>query len=138
MLSCFYAKVNPIQVLNYYIINLFSFGRRSTVTHMEPDITQQQQPQQSQKEDDIPNSNTTTTSTSTSSTRIDRLYAKSYGRSLMASYCDTYKSDFVLMGIPTLPPTSVLDADLRSTLEQFMLSDSVFEASCLIIDTNNL
>lgn len=105
---------------------------------MEPDITQQQQPRQSQKEDDIPNPNATTTSTSTSSTRIDRLYAKSYGRSLMASYCDTYKPDFVLMGIPTLPPTSVLDADLRSTLEQFMLSDSVFEASCLIIDTNNL
>lgn len=110
---------------------------------MEPDITQRQQ---QQTEDDIPHSKSTSTSntasttatTSNSSTRIDRLYAKSYGRSLMASYCDTYKSDFALMGIPTLPPTSVLDADLRSTLEQFTLSDSVLEASCLIIDTNNL
>lgn len=114
---------------------------RSTITHMEPDITQQQQ---QQTEDDIPHSKSTSTSNTSStaatnpSTRIDRLYAKSYGRSLMASYCDTYKSDFVLMGIPTLPPTSVLDADLRSTLEQFTLSDSVLEASCLIIDTNNL
>ena len=113
---------------------------------MEPDITQQQQ-QQQQGEDDIPHSKSTSTSNTSSSaatsttnpsTRIDRLYAKSYGRSLMASYCDTYKSDFALMGIPTLPPTSVLDADLRSTLEQFTLSDSVLEASCLIIDTNNL
>lgn len=108
---------------------------------MEPDITQQQH---QQTEDDIPHSKSTSTSNTSStaatnpSTRIDRLYAKSYGRSLMASYCDTYKSDFVLMGIPTLPPTSVLDADLRSTLEQFTLSDSVLEASCLIIDTNNL
>lgn len=118
---------------------------KSTITHMEPDITQQQQQQQA--EDDIPHSKSTstsntspttnTTTNSNPSTRIDRLYAKSYGRSLMASYCDTYKSDFALMGIPTLPPTSVLDADLRSTLEQFTLSDSVLEASCLIIDTNN-
>lgn len=69
--------------------------------------------------------------------RIDRLYAKSYGRSLMASYHNTYKSDFVLMGIPTLPPTSVLNADLKSMLDPFMLSDAVTEASCLIIDANN-
>ncbi|KAK4518929.1 uncharacterized protein ATC70_009156 [Mucor velutinosus] len=115
---------------------------KSTITHMEPDITQQQQQQQAN--DDIPYSKSTSTSNTSSSatttnfsTRIDRLYAKSYGRSLMASYCDTFKSDFTLMGIPTLPPTSVLDADLRSTLEQFTLSDSVLEASCLIIDTNN-
>ncbi|GAN11073.1 hypothetical protein MAM1_0464d10628 [Mucor ambiguus] len=115
---------------------------KSTITHMEPDITQQQQQQKA--EDDIPHSKSTSTSNTSStaaaanpSTRIDRLYAKSYGRSLMASYCDTYKSDFALMGIPTLPPTSVLDADLRSTLEQFTLSDSVLEASCLVIDTNN-
>lgn len=93
---------------------------------MEPDITQQQP--KTHELNDIPSH----------TTRIDRLYAKSYGRSLMASYCDTYKSDFVLMGIPTLPATSILDSDLRSTLEQFTLSDSVSEASCLIIDTNNL
>ncbi|KAI8974284.1 folliculin-interacting protein middle domain-containing protein [Pilobolus umbonatus] len=94
---------------------------KSTITHMEPDITQ--------ADDEERNSN---------QMRIDRLYAKSYGRSLMASYCDTYKSDFVLMGIPTLPSTSVLDADLKSTLDQFSLTDSVSEASCLVIDTNSL
>ncbi|CEP09566.1 hypothetical protein [Parasitella parasitica] len=114
---------------------------KSTITRMEPDITQQQEQQQqgaSPTEDDIPHSKSTSTCASSSSTtRIDRLYAKSYGRSLMASYCDAYKSDFVLMGIPTLPPTSVLDSDLHSTLEQFTLSDSIFEASCLTIDTNN-
>lgn len=93
---------------------------------MEPDITLKQEASSS-NDDNIP-----------SNTRIDRLFAKSYGRSLMASYCDTYKSDFVLMGIPTLPNTSTLDGDLRSTLEQFTLSDSVSEASCLVIDTNNL
>ena len=70
--------------------------------------------------------------------KVDCLFSKSYGRSLMASYSDTYKSDFVLLGIPTLPPLSVLDADLKSTLEQFTLSDSVYESSCLVIDANNL
>lgn len=70
--------------------------------------------------------------------KADRLYAKSYGRSLMASYCDTYKSDFVLMGLPTLPATSMIDADLHGALEQFTLTDSVSEASCLVIDTNQL
>jgi hypothetical protein len=115
----------------YFLISntkLFIF--RSIVTHMEPDITLKQEPSStssSSNDDNIP-----------SNTRIDRLFAKSYGRSLMASYCDTYKSDFVLLGIPTLPATSILDADLRSTLEQFTLSDSVSEASCLVIDTNNL
>ncbi|GAA5809040.1 hypothetical protein MFLAVUS_002443 [Mucor flavus] len=89
---------------------------KSTVTRMEPDIT--------------PESNDTPT-------RTDRLFSKSYGRSLMASYCDSYKSDFILMGIPTLPSVAVLDNDLRTTLEQFTLSDSVSEASCLVIDTNN-
>ncbi|KAI9365325.1 folliculin-interacting protein middle domain-containing protein [Pilaira anomala] len=92
---------------------------KSTVTHMEPDITQE-------------------SNDASSKTKIDHLFAKSYGRSLMVSYCDTYKSDFVLMGIPTLPSTATLDADLKSTLEQFTLSDSVSEASCLVIDTNNL
>ncbi|KAG0742932.1 hypothetical protein G6F62_004513 [Rhizopus arrhizus] len=87
---------------------------KSSIVHMEPDITQED----------------------TADTKTDRLYAKSYGRSLMASYCDNYKSDFVLMGLPALPSTSVIDADLHSTLEQFTLTDSVLEASCLVIDTN--
>ncbi|KAG1446555.1 hypothetical protein G6F56_009531 [Rhizopus delemar] len=79
---------------------------------MEPDITQEEP------------------------TKSDRLYAKSYGRSLMATFCESYRSDFVLMGLSTLPSTAVIDADLHSTLEQFTLSDSISEASCLVIDTN--
>ncbi|RCH79672.1 hypothetical protein CU098_006942 [Rhizopus stolonifer] len=98
---------------------------KSTITHMEPDITHYQQ--RANSDTIIP-----------SHIKTDRLFAKSYGRSLMGSYSDTYKSDFVLLGIPTLPPTTILDADLRSTLDQFTLSDSVNEASCLVIDANNL
>ncbi|CAO3703733.1 unnamed protein product [Rhizopus stolonifer] len=85
---------------------------KSTIVHMEPDITQEEP------------------------TKTDRLYAKSYGRSLMATFCESYRSDFVLMGLSTLPSTAVIDADLHSTLEQFTLSDSISEASCLVIDTN--
>ncbi|KAI9282210.1 folliculin-interacting protein middle domain-containing protein [Sporodiniella umbellata] len=87
---------------------------KSTVGHIEPDITQ-----------DEP-------------TKTDTLFAKSYGRSLMASYCDTYRSDFVLMGLSTLPPTAIIEKDLSSTLEQFTLTDAVSQASCLVIDTNQL
>ncbi|CAG8795982.1 6893_t:CDS:2, partial [Racocetra persica] len=32
----------------------------------------------------------------------DELFVKSYGRSLMAGYCEKYMSDFVLMGLPKL------------------------------------
>lgn len=71
-------------------------------------------------------------------TKANTLYAKSYGRSLMAAYCDSYKSDFILMGLPALPSTDIIDADLHSTLEQFTLTDSVTDASCLVIDTNQL
>ncbi|KAI8331613.1 folliculin-interacting protein middle domain-containing protein [Choanephora cucurbitarum] len=97
---------------------------KSTITHMEPDITA------------IPISEQETDVKSIIPSHC--LFSKSYGRSLMASYSDTYKSDFVLLGVPTLPPLSVLDADLKSTLEQFTLSDSVYESSCLVIDANNL
>ncbi|KAI9274227.1 folliculin-interacting protein middle domain-containing protein [Sporodiniella umbellata] len=87
---------------------------KSTIMHMEPDITQEE----------------------AVSAKPSRLYAKSYGRSLMATYCSTYKSDFVLMGLPVLPSTQVIDNDLHSTLEQFTLTDSVTDASCLVIDSN--
>ncbi|RCH89519.1 Folliculin-interacting protein 1, partial [Rhizopus stolonifer] len=87
---------------------------KSTIVHMEPDIT---------KDDMV-------------FTKANTLYAKSYGRSLMAAYCDSYKSDFILMGLPALPSTDIIDADLHSTLEQFTLTDSVTDASCLVIDTN--
>jgi hypothetical protein len=85
---------------------------------MEPDITKV-------NEDGIP------------TTRVDRLYAKSYGRSLMASYSERYKSDFALMGVAVLPSINVIENDLNNMLEQFALTDAVTEASCLVIDTTN-
>ncbi|KAG0165439.1 Folliculin-interacting protein 1 [Apophysomyces sp. BC1015] len=92
---------------------------RSSIFHMEPDITQV-------KEDGVPAS------------PAHQLYAKSYGRSLMATYCDSYRSDFVLMGMPNNLPVQQLETDMKSMLQQFALSDSVTEAACLVIDANNL
>ena len=64
-----------------------------------------------------------------------KLFAKSYGRSLMGGYCDTYKSDFVLVGVSNGSFMDRLEADLKHTLPQFALMDEVTEASCLVIDT---
>ncbi|KAI7862076.1 folliculin-interacting protein middle domain-containing protein [Spinellus fusiger] len=89
---------------------------RSLIFHMEPDITQI-------KDSGIPTDS------------ADRLYAKSYGRSLMASYCDGYKSDFVLMGMPNNLSNAQLERDMQKTLQQFAMSDAMTESSCLVIDT---
>ena len=70
--------------------------------------------------------------------RADTLYSKSYGRSLMATYCEAYKPDFVLMGVPTDTFAHQVEADLKNMLQQFTLSDGVTDAACLIIDTNKL
>lgn len=49
--------------------------------------------------------------------RADELFVKSYGRSLMAGYCDKYMSDFVLMGLPSLDEfQESLDIDLKNSL----------------------
>lgn len=93
---------------------------RSSIYRMIPDITQVQ-------EDDA-----------STAERADTLYAKSYGRSLMATFCDAYKPDFVLMGVPTDTFAHQVQADLKNMLQQFTLSDGVTDAACLIIDTNKL
>lgn len=90
---------------------------RSSIFRMIPDITQL-------KEDGIPTES------------AHQLYAKSYGRSLMVTYCETYKPDFVLMGVPTMLFMDQLVADMRSTLQQFFLSDGATDATSIIIDTN--
>ncbi|KAF7721237.1 Folliculin-interacting protein 1 [Apophysomyces ossiformis] len=90
---------------------------RSSIFHMEPDITQV-------KDDGVPAS------------PAHELYAKSYGRSLMATYCDSYKSDFVIIGIPNNLPVQQLETDMKCMLQQFALSDSVTEAACVVIDAN--
>ncbi|CAG8514472.1 13641_t:CDS:2 [Racocetra fulgida] len=47
----------------------------------------------------------------------DELFVKSYGRSLMAGYCDKYMSDFVLMGLPKLDEfQDSLAVDLKNSL----------------------
>ncbi|CAI2172611.1 6237_t:CDS:10 [Funneliformis geosporum] len=49
--------------------------------------------------------------------RADELFVKSYGRSLMVGCCDTYMSDFVLMGLPKLGEfQESLESDLRNSL----------------------
>ncbi len=48
--------------------------------------------------------------------RADELFVKSYGRSLMVGYCDTYMSDFVLMGLPKLDEFHELESDLKNSL----------------------
>ncbi|KAG2182199.1 hypothetical protein INT43_007126, partial [Umbelopsis isabellina] len=90
---------------------------KSYIYHMEPDITQT-------KEYGMP------------SAPADKLFAKSYGRSLMAGYCSSYKSDFVLMGLPNNSFIDALESDMQETLTQYSLSNATTEAVCVVIDTN--
>lgn len=90
---------------------------KSYIYHMEPDITQA-------KEYGMP------------SAPADKLFAKSYGRSLMAGYCNSYKSDFVLMGLPNNSFIDALESDMQETLTQYSLSNATTEAVCVVIDTN--
>ncbi|CAG8486464.1 8183_t:CDS:10 [Funneliformis caledonium] len=75
--------------------------------------------------------------------RADELFLKSYGRSLMVGCCDTYMSDFVLMGLPKLGEfQESLESDLRNSLlvkSQFFLSmqplssqDPVSKSVCIL------
>ncbi|KAI9278908.1 folliculin-interacting protein middle domain-containing protein [Phascolomyces articulosus] len=89
---------------------------KSSIYRMTPDITQI-------REDGIPTD------------PAHHLFAKSYGRSLMGAYCDTYKSDFVLLGVSNNSFIDRLEADMKNTLPQFALTDEVTEAACLVIDT---
>ncbi|GAB5592189.1 hypothetical protein Unana1_07089 [Umbelopsis nana] len=90
---------------------------KSYIYHMEPDITQA-------KESGVP------------SAAADELFAKSYGRSLMVGYCNSYKPDFVLMGLPNNSFIDALESDMRDTLTQYSLSNATTDAVCVVIDTN--
>ncbi|KAI9310984.1 folliculin-interacting protein middle domain-containing protein [Dichotomocladium elegans] len=92
---------------------------KTSIRRMIPDITRV-------RDDGIP------------SERADQLYAKSYGRSLMATFCETYKPDFALIGVPTDAFRDQMVMDMRNMLQQFTLSDGVTDAACLVIDTNKL
>ncbi|KAG9304350.1 hypothetical protein G9A89_019912 [Geosiphon pyriformis] len=70
--------------------------------------------------------------------RADQLFVKSYGRSLMAGYCQSYMSDFVLMGLPQYNFQDILEADLKESVQQFSTPELVSSSQCIIGDLNNL
>ncbi|RUS27488.1 folliculin-interacting protein middle domain-containing protein [Jimgerdemannia flammicorona] len=90
---------------------------RSFISQMIPDITQV-------KDTGVP------------AERADQLFAKSYGRSLMVGYCEQYKSDFVLMGLPGTTFVDHLESDLKESLQVSAHSDSVTQSVCILADTN--
>lgn len=71
---------------------------RSFISQMVPDITQV-------KDYGVP------------AEPADQLFAKSYGRSLMVGYCEQYKPDFVLMGLPNTAFLDHLESDLKDSLQ---------------------
>ncbi|GES99646.1 folliculin-interacting protein 2 isoform X2 [Rhizophagus clarus] len=73
--------------------------------------------------------------------RADELFVKSYGRSLMVGYCDTYMSDFVLMGLPSLDKfQESLDIDLKNSLMMQPLSsqDTISKSVCILGELDRL
>ncbi|CAG8526792.1 7028_t:CDS:10 [Ambispora gerdemannii] len=78
------------------------------------------------------------TKTKSSSYRADQLYVKSYGRSLMVGLCDSYMSDFVLMGLPCFDFQDSLETDLKDSVQQFSLPDEpVTRSFCILGNLDN-
>ncbi|KAL1925400.1 uncharacterized protein VTP21DRAFT_283 [Calcarisporiella thermophila] len=67
--------------------------------------------------------------------RADQLFTKSYGRSLMASYCERYLPDFVLMGVPKFDFLDPLETDLRDKV-LLAANDNVQQSVCIVADVN--
>ncbi|CAG8502100.1 25966_t:CDS:10 [Dentiscutata erythropus] len=73
--------------------------------------------------------------------KADELFVKSYGRSLMAGYCEKYMSDFVLMGLPNLDEfQDSLETDLKNSLrmQPFSSQDPVSKSVCILGQLNTL
>ncbi|KAF9354903.1 Folliculin-interacting protein 1 [Mortierella sp. AD094] len=68
----------------------------------------------------------------------DVLFCKSYGRSLMAPYCDRYMSDFALMGVPKFDFQHFMETDMRDTLRHFEIQERIATAVCIVADTNTM
>ncbi|KAF9429572.1 Folliculin-interacting protein 1 [Podila epigama] len=66
----------------------------------------------------------------------DVLFCKSYGRSLMAPYCDHYMPDFALMGVPKCDFLDPMEADMRDTMRHFEISERVSSTVCIVADAN--
>ncbi|KAG0353581.1 Folliculin-interacting protein 1 [Podila minutissima] len=81
----------------------------------------------------------TTTGATTTEEKIlpaDVLFCKSYGRSLMAPYCDHYMPDFALMGVPKCDFLDPMEADMRDTMKHFEISERVASTVCIVADAN--
>ncbi|KAG0001592.1 Folliculin-interacting protein 1, partial [Entomortierella chlamydospora] len=68
----------------------------------------------------------------------DVLFCKSYGRSLMAPYCDRYMSDFALMGVPKFDFQHFMETDMRDTLRHFEIQERIAMSVCIVADTNTM
>ncbi|KAF9397539.1 Folliculin-interacting protein 1, partial [Mortierella sp. AD011] len=68
----------------------------------------------------------------------DVLFCKSYGRSLMAPYCDRYMSDFALMGVPKFDFQHFMETDMRDTLRHFEIQERIATSVCIVADTNTM
>jgi hypothetical protein len=68
----------------------------------------------------------------------DVLFCKSYGRSLMAPYCDHYMSDFVLMGVPKFDFQHFMETDMRDTMRHFEIQDKIASTVCIVADANTM
>ncbi|ORY03118.1 hypothetical protein K493DRAFT_311859 [Basidiobolus meristosporus CBS 931.73] len=68
-------------------------------------------------------------------TRPDRLFTKSFGRSMMVGYCSKYMPEFVLMGLPRFDFLDELENDLKDSV-QFHVDGPISQSSCVIADTN--
>ncbi|KAF9434182.1 Folliculin-interacting protein 1, partial [Entomortierella beljakovae] len=68
----------------------------------------------------------------------DVLFCKSYGRSLMAPYCDRYMSDFALMGVPKFDFQDFMETDMKDTIRHFEIQEKISVAVCIVADTNTM
>ncbi|KAF9905675.1 Folliculin-interacting protein 1, partial [Lobosporangium transversale] len=68
----------------------------------------------------------------------DVLFCKSYGRSLMAPYCDRYMSDFALMGVPKFDFQHFMETDMRDTMRHFEIQERIASTVCIVADTNTM
>lgn len=68
----------------------------------------------------------------------DVLFCKSYGRSLMAPYCDNYMSDFALMGVPKFDFQHFMETDMRDTMRHFEIQERVSSTVCIVADANTM
>ncbi|KAF9906582.1 Folliculin-interacting protein 1 [Linnemannia zychae] len=68
----------------------------------------------------------------------DVLFCKSYGRSLMAPYCDRYMSDFALMGVPKFDFQHFMETDMRDTMRHFEIQERVTSTVCIVADANTM